>query len=67
VSKRHQQNRRKSYGRRQHELHERHDRGRIVDVDAIAWDEPGPDAGNPFDRFSFLDARGPRLGLGLGD
>jgi hypothetical protein len=66
VSKRHQQNRRKSYGRRQHELHERQDRGRVVDVDSIGWDEREPSGGG-FDRFSFLDARGPRLGLGLGD
>ena len=27
MSKRHQASRRKTYGRRQHEVHERHDRG----------------------------------------
>ncbi|HKG57396.1 MAG TPA: hypothetical protein VKA85_09115 [Candidatus Limnocylindrales bacterium] len=67
MSKRHQQNRRKSYGRRQHELHERQDRGRVVDIDSIAWDDRGADGGGAFDRFSFLDGRAPRLGLGLTD
>ena len=64
---RHQSRRRRTYGRRQHELHERKDRadnGRLLDLD----DAEGPDAtpvdvAQPiFDLFSapmrFLEGRG---------
>jgi len=62
VSKRHQNSRRKSYGRRQHELHERRDRRRAPEP-GIELDEFGP-VGMP-DRLSFLDPRTPRLRFAL--
>jgi len=58
VSKRHQNSRRKAYGRRQHELHERRDRQRHPEPE-VELDDLGP-LGMP-DRFSFLDPRTPRL------
>jgi hypothetical protein len=65
VSKRHQANRRKSYGRRRHELQERAQRAH----EARAH-EPGLEAasrtGVP-DRFSFLDPHRRRLGYVTGD
>jgi hypothetical protein len=65
VSKRHQSNRRKTYGRRQHELHERRQR------DAMPESlDPGMDdvAGDGIaDRFSFLDPRTPRLHYAIGE
>ncbi len=65
MSKRHQANRRKSYGRRQHELHERTDRDRQPESHALALDEAAP--GGVVDRFAFLDPRAPRLRYLLGD
>jgi hypothetical protein len=65
VSKRHQANRRKSYGRRQHELSER--RQRDHQPDGV---EPGFVDVAPItlaDRFAFLDPRTPRLHFALGD
>jgi len=64
VSKRHHSNRRKSYGRRQHELHERRQREHVQPYDA-ANDDLGPTG--IADRFAFLDPRTPRLHYGLGD
>ena len=65
MSKRHQSSRRRSYGRRQHELHERQDRrpdhGRID----LEWDER-LDAVQ-IDPLAFLDPRTPRLRFGFGD
>lgn len=65
---RHQSRRRRTYGRRQHELHERRDRvdnGRLLDLDEAqgADDENGFDVAPPlFDLFSsrmrFLEGRG---------
>jgi hypothetical protein len=63
VSKRHQQNRRKSYGRRQHELHERQERSHVVDHDSATW---GHDR-TVMDAFAFLQPETPRLRLGLSD
>lgn len=65
MTKRHQQNRRKSYGRRQHELHERQEHRQVADHHPATWDE----AGSPrqMDGFSFLDGQASRLRLGLGD
>jgi hypothetical protein len=63
VSKRHQSNRRKSYGRRQHELHERRQREyqpESMDMDGTALDGVG-------DRLSFLDPRTPRLHYAIGE
>jgi hypothetical protein len=65
VSKRHQSNRRKSYGRRQHELAERH--GRESQPEML---DLGPDDlahGGLADRLSFLDPRVPNLRFALGD
>ena len=66
MSKRHQANRRKTYGRRQHELHERRQR----DTSRRPWTMAGFDDLEPTgmtDRFAFLDPRTPRLHYALGD
>ena len=66
MSKRHQSNRRKSYGRRQHELHERVQRETEPDgVDAAMADDFGMAASS--DRFAFMDPRPSRLRYALGD
>jgi hypothetical protein len=65
VSKRHQSNRRKSYGRRQHELHERHQRDRQPEEIEATLDDATP--GGMTDRFSFMDTGSPRLRYALGD
>ena len=62
MSKRHQSSRRKSYGRRQHELHERRERQHHIDLHDVDADDLGP-LGMP-DRLGFLDPRTPRLYLG---
>ena len=62
MSKRHQNSRRKSYGRRQHELHERRDRQRAPEPET-ELDDLGP-VGMP-DRLAFLDPRTPRLRFAL--
>lgn len=60
MGKRHQSSRRRSYGRRQHEIHEREGVRRHnpleVELDADAWDP----ASQP-DPLAFLDPRAPRL------
>jgi len=65
VSKRHQSTRRRTYGRRQHELHERQDRrlerGRL-DLDFSAGSE-----GLEIDPLAFLDPRTLRFRYGFGD
>ena len=65
MSKRHQSSRRKSYGRRQHELTER--RGRDVSQESFEaeLEELGPNV--LADRFALLDPRSPRLYFSLGD
>ncbi len=65
MSKRHQANRRKSYGRRQHELHERTDCDRQPETHALVPDDAAP--GGMVDRLAFLDPRAPRLRYLLGD
>ncbi|MFL5713353.1 MAG: hypothetical protein ACJ769_01700 [Chloroflexota bacterium] len=65
MSKRHQSNRRKTYGRRQHELHERRQRDHVPSVDEAGFDELEPTG--IADRFSFIDPRTPRLHYALGD
>ncbi len=65
MSKRHQSNRRKTYGRRQHELQERRGCDHVpADLEA-GLDDVGP-AGIA-DRLAFLDPRTPRLHYALGD
>ncbi len=65
MSKHHQASRRKNYGRRQHEVRERHDRpqqGEAFDFDGT---DHRPSA--PADPFSFMDPRAPRIRFALGD
>jgi hypothetical protein len=66
VSKRHQANRRKNYGRRQHEVRERRTRDLAPDDGEPGLDDLGPTAAMP-DRLAFLDPRTPRLRFALGD
>lgn len=64
MSKRHQNNRRKSYGRRQHELHER--RGREFQPELeLGTDDVAP--GALAERLAFLDPRTPRLRYATGE
>jgi hypothetical protein len=65
VSKRHQANRRKTYGRRQHELHERRQRDHLHPVDEAGLDDV--ESTDMTDRFAFLDPRPSRLRYALGD
>ena len=65
MSKRHQNSRRKSYGRRQHELRERTDRHHGPEPVDVTWDDVR-DA-NGIDRFAFLDPGAPGLRLVFGD
>lgn len=65
MSKRHQSHRRKSYGRRQHELQERRQREHAQPYDAAFLGDRGPTG--LVDRLSFLDPRTPRLRYALGD
>jgi hypothetical protein len=58
MSKRHQSSRRKAYGRRQHEVRERHERAHHAE----AWG-----SGAPADPLAFLDPRAPRLRFMTGD
>jgi hypothetical protein len=65
MSKRHTSSRRKTYGRRQHEVRERPDRGQHsegFEFELGAW---GP-AGQA-DPLGFLDPRSPRIRFALGD
>ena len=65
MSKRHQSNRRKSYGRRQHELYERRQRDHVPAFDETGFDEPG--SAGMAERLAFLDPRILRLHYALGD
>ncbi len=65
MSKRHQSNRRKSYGRRQHEVRERQDRTNQHDPAAFELDDWGSAA--PADPLAFVDPRSPRFRFALGD
>jgi hypothetical protein len=64
VSK-HQSNRRKSYGRRQHEMAERRQRDDQPNPGDQDFDDLAPTA--LADRIAFLDPRTPRLHYALGD
>jgi hypothetical protein len=59
MSKRHQSHRRKAYGRRQHEVRERHDR--IHQQDAATFDLNEWGTGAPADPLAFVDPRTPRF------
>ena len=65
MSKRHQSSRRKSYGRRQREVRERHERPTHHDAASFELDEWG--AAAPSDPFAFLDPRAPRFRFARGD
>jgi hypothetical protein len=66
VSKRHQSSRRRTYGRRQHELHERQSVRRYQPTeDELDRDGFGPSTGA--DPLAFLDPRAPRLRFALGE
>lgn len=65
MSKRHQASRRRSYGRRQHELHEREVRGHFPEPpDSVSNDAGATSSSDP---FAFMDPRTPRLRYALGD
>ena len=65
MSKRHQSSRRRSYGRRQHELHEREVRRHTPVTDELDLDGMGGAA--QADPFAFLDPRTPRLRFAIGE
>ncbi|MEO8462625.1 MAG: hypothetical protein ABI555_05400 [Chloroflexota bacterium] len=65
MSKRHQTSRRRTYGRRQHEVHERQERRIDRGRPELSWPEAG-DA-NQADPLSFMDPRTPRLRFGFAD
>ncbi len=65
MSKRHTANRRKTYGRRQHEVRERHDRGQHAEGFEFELGEWGPAV--QADPLGFLDPRSPRIRFALGD
>jgi hypothetical protein len=64
VSKRHQSSRRKTYGRRQHEVRERKTRDIALPMDDELEDTV---ANGLSDRFAFLDPRSPSLRFAMGD
>ncbi|HLX35993.1 MAG TPA: hypothetical protein VKR30_12220 [Candidatus Limnocylindrales bacterium] len=65
MSKRHQSSRRRSYGRRQHEVHERHDRRAERDGLELDWRAGYDDV--QLDPLAFMDPRGPRPRFGFLD
>jgi hypothetical protein len=65
MSKRHHATRRRAYGRRQHELHQRGDVGWQADL-AEVQDEPREPTGRP-DKWRGPDRLGAGLELGLRD
>ena len=66
MSKRHQSSRRRSSGRRQHELHERQSYRRHQPVDDDA-DLDAFGTSSQQDPLSFQDPRAPRLRFALGE
>lgn len=66
MSKRHQSSRRRSYGRRQHELHERESSRRHIPL-SEDMDLDGFGASAQADPFAFLDPRAPRLRFAIGE
>ncbi|MEO8207585.1 MAG: hypothetical protein ABI598_01025 [Chloroflexota bacterium] len=63
MSKRHQSSRRRTYGRRQHEIHERQERRIDRGRPEMTWAEAGDIS--QADPLSFMDPRRPRLRFGL--
>lgn len=65
MSKRHQANRRRAYGRRQHEIHERSERRIDRGRPEVNWAEAADAA--QADPLSFMDPRTPRLRFDFAD
>jgi len=65
VSKRHQSSRRRAYGKRQHELHERQSRRHQPIEDELDLDGYG--VSSQADPLAFLDPRAPRLRWAIGE
>ncbi len=65
MSKRHQASRRRSYGRRQHEVYEREVRRLMPEAPDAGIDDFG--AASSTDPFAFMDPRAPRLRFMLGE
>ena len=65
MSKRHQSNRRKAYGRRQHEVLERRGRDQQPEAMDLALGDRAPVG--IVERFAFLDRRMPPLRYAMGD
>jgi hypothetical protein len=65
VSKRHNASRRRTYGRRLHEVHERHDRR--ADRDRAETDATSMFDAAPMDPRTFFDGRVPRSRFGFAD
>jgi hypothetical protein len=66
VSKRHQSSRRRSYGRRQHEVHERTGNQRHnPTTEDTGLDTYG--VSSQADPFAFLDPRAPRIRFAIGE
>jgi hypothetical protein len=65
VSKRHQSNRRKNYGRRQHEVSERRQRDQQTAEMELGLDDLS--SLGMGEHFSFLDPRAQRMHFALGD
>jgi hypothetical protein len=65
MSKRHHSSRRKAYGRRQHEMRERHDRTQHAEVSSGEREDWGSAA--PSDPLAFLDPSSPRFRFAIGD
>jgi hypothetical protein len=65
MSKRHQSSRRKIYGRRQHEVRERHDRDHHSEGFEFELSDWG--AAAQADPLAFLDPRSPRARYAMGD
>ena len=66
MSKRHQSSRRRSYGRRQHELHERSGDG-VTSRSHRSLELRRAAPRRPSDPFAFMDPRTPRLRYVLGE
>jgi hypothetical protein len=64
VGKRHQSSRRRAYGRRQHELHEREARRHFPEPPEIGPQDLGATSSDP---FAFMDPRAPRLRFSMGE
>lgn len=65
MSKRHQSSRRKSYGRRQHEVRERQDRIGQTDAGGHGLEEWGD--GRPSESYTFADPSTGRSRYAVGD